>query len=163
LDVLTGYGTYGGTIAVLRGRGDGTFDAPPIRYGEPDGLQSIAAADLDQDGHLDVVSVSDPTTGDSRIAISFGGGAGTFRQGTEYTTNEALSKIALGDVDGDGDTDIATNGDLTTIQIYLNSGNGSFTLDAVYRREGSSQTIAGIVLTDGNHDGILDVLATTTG
>jgi hypothetical protein len=160
LDVLTGH--HFGRVSVLRGRGDGTFHGPLIRYGQADGLKSGASAYIDRDGYLDVVTVSDPSTGPSTLAISFGDGAGGFRGRTEFANNESLTSLVLGDVDGDGDVDIVTNGDFKTIQVFLNSGGGGFTLDAVYREPGTSHTITDMQLTDADRDDILDVLASTT-
>ena len=66
---------------------------------------------------------------------------------------------ANGDLDNDGDIDVITSHYSTSIKIYLNDGNGQFTLN------GQSISIAStwdIALADLDYDGDLDLFITST-
>jgi hypothetical protein len=87
--------------------GAGVFGAQRIVSTSADVPVSIAAADLDGDGDVDVVSAS---AADDKVAwYENGDGAGTFgpQQVISAAANEAAS-VSVGDLDGDGDLDVAS-------------------------------------------------------
>ena len=102
-DLAVALGSFDDTaFLVLLGNGDGTF-APPVAI--PTGIQvtSIAAADLDGDGHVDVV-VGEPTG----VAIFRGNGDGSFQAAATFpTTGPSVRQVLALDLDGDGLLDIA--------------------------------------------------------
>ena len=59
------------TVSVFLGNGDGTFQAPSDYAGGP-GAASLAAADFDGDGHLDIVTANSET---SNVSILAGDGS----------------------------------------------------------------------------------------
>jgi len=137
-----------GAISILRGNGDGTFQAP-VRYPtNATGTQSprsIVAADFDGDGHLDLA------TGNANQNANVAGASGTisvFRNdgtgGFALNPAEAIiagpnaaggsagnGKIGVGDLNGDGHPDIViANYWAKTLGVALNDGSGGFPTNA---------------------------------
>ena len=78
-DLLTDNWWGGGTVGLLRGNGDGTFQSNPAQLpGIAGGTDSMVVADLNVDGRLDVVGASD---GVSTVTVLYGSGNGTFNEG----------------------------------------------------------------------------------
>lgn len=93
----------------------------------------ILAADLNDDGHVDIASCNygaDP--GDYSMTVRMGVGDGTFGSLTllpaAYSPDLAnVSGIAAGDIDDDGDLDLMVSNNATNdMSIYLNQGGGLF-------------------------------------
>src|SRR5262249_3565336 len=90
-------------IAVLDGRGDGSFQAGP-EYKDV-APAAVAAGDFDGDGDLDL-GVGTLYTSD-RVSVWLGKGDGTFTFADAYPVGNNPATVALGDFDGDGDPDLA--------------------------------------------------------
>ncbi|HEY0556836.1 MAG TPA: VCBS repeat-containing protein [Thermoanaerobaculia bacterium] len=134
--------------------------------------QGFDLADMNEDGHLDIVhSPARKTAGPPVIFL--GDGKGNWRRWTEakfpplpYDYGDA----AVGDFNGDGHMDIALGVHLRGLLAMLGDGKGHFKedykgLDFVLPGQGrqpgfSSRTIA---VTDWNHDGRPDILAVGEG
>ena len=116
------YGT--GTLSVLLGNGDGTFQ-PAVMYstGGPD-AGSIAIGDLNRDGKGDVVLAND----NDQVGVLLSNGDGTFQAAVSYT---GPGPSALADVNGDGDLDIVGVG-----AVLLGNGDGTFQAQIEYPASG---------------------------
>ena len=73
--------------------------------------------------------------------------------------------VVCGDVDNDGDIDIFIANDTTPNLLYINSGNGTFTEDALFAgvalsEDGQAFSGMGANLGDYDNDGYLDVVIT---
>jgi hypothetical protein len=107
-----------GSVGILLGNGDGTF-ASIVNYASGGSApQSLAVADLERDGKLDVV-VSN--SGGSNVGVLLGNGDGTFQTPLTYSTggNFPLG-VAIADVNGDGKPDlVVVNNANDTVGVLL--------------------------------------------
>jgi hypothetical protein len=109
-------------ISVLRGRGDGTFDAPITQTLSETPRSGVATADFNGDGKLDAM-VSMESSGDVRLML--GNGDGTLRDAGAFATGTSPSGVVVGDFNRDGRPDAAvSNGPSTTrnLSVLLNDG-----------------------------------------
>ena len=122
------------SLALLRGNGDGTFNAPVMfdNTAAQDDSPAIVATDLDNDGHLDVVLAHalscfvSPCVAARNITVMLGFGDGTFQTPFEVDVGTGMSRIAVGDFNSDGIKDLGIAGDQSQVYVLLGIGNGSF-------------------------------------
>jgi hypothetical protein len=117
----------GGAHRVVMNKGGGAFqEGTAIAGTVADGL-SAAAADLDGDKDLDVVlTVTPAQAGDPSVRILINDGkGGLVDEASKRLPGAGFAAIGvgLGDVDGDGTTDVLLTGD-AEIRLYLNDGKG---------------------------------------
>jgi hypothetical protein len=149
----------GGTdVAVLLGRGDGTFSKPKIYRG----LLSIgfAVGDVNGDGYADVILGGVFTNG---LQILWGSSTGALTPGPFLGTSGSVATenqaIAIGDFNGDGKTDIAVstidyNNLISSIELFPGVGNGNFGNEVV-----SPVPVNGVIAAgDMNGDGLPDLV-----
>jgi hypothetical protein len=148
-----------GSVAILPGRGDGTFadKKPGTSEGDPPG--SVVLADLNEDGRLDVVTASaHDVVGVGWVAAGSGG--------SYATTGFATRPLAVGDINHDGILDIMTGTSNWNwpespglISVLLGNGDGTFAPALDY-------PAAAVVLALGDVDGdgeLETVTATPSG
>jgi hypothetical protein len=160
------------TIDVLLGNADGTFQTP-VSYAAP-GAQTIAAVidDVNGDGKLDVIVVSNPTAGaifsPQQISVFLGNGDGTLQTPQSITappvagyTNEYSAPIVnliTADLRGIGKKDIVCSNGL----VLLGSGNGAFTALSTpafpYVSDNLSSEGPNLAAADVNGDGKIDIV-----
>jgi hypothetical protein len=120
LDVVTANFTFGGstgTVSVLLGNGNGTFQ-PRQDYTVGANPHNVEVADVDLDGHADIV-VTD--RGGASVSVLLGNGDGTFQAHQDFATGAGPFSVAVGDFTGDGLPDLATaDGDAGTASVLLN-------------------------------------------
>jgi hypothetical protein len=142
-------------IAILLGKGDGTF-ADPVMASVPGsnvGVDQIVVADFNGDGIPDLAVITNATN--STVDILVGNGDGTF---TAETTNPPISGtpfyFATGDFNRDGKTDLAVAENNGTIAILLGNGDGTFATSGSVNSASSGSPIA---VADFSGDGKLDI------
>jgi cysteine-rich repeat protein len=91
------------TLAVLLGRGDGTF-APTVEYPATQYANKLVVGDFDGDGHLDAALIG--TLGGDEIAMLYGRGDGTFEAPRAFADANEPEGLAAGDLDGDGKAEL---------------------------------------------------------
>jgi hypothetical protein len=125
------------------------------------------SADFDGDGHLDLWMSYTHSQG---VHFGLGGGAfGPYVTVGNADTLNALDEIAIADLDGDGDLDVASVDGLTIYQaqpvLYWNDGSGSFSEEALadykvaaYSGSSTAKNPRRIFARDVDADGLLDLV-----
>lgn len=162
-DVAVGLINEPAPLAVLENAGDGTFGAPVFAgVGGGDGPEASHALDLDDDGDLDVVH---GLAGFGVAAVFLNSGDGTFAAPDLYLSANAAytSDLAVADVDGDADPDLAVVRTLTPDPpaILLNRGDGTFDPPAPFHDETFAHLA--IAAADVDRDGDQDLVLVAEG
>ena len=171
-----------GAVSVLLGNGDGTFQgAVSYNSGGVDAL-SIAVADVNGDGHVDLLIANEcinsgncfggGEVGIGAASVLLGNGDGTFQPAVSYNSGGlGTSAIAVADVNGDGHPDLlvvnecgdASNCVGNNVSVLLGNGDGTFqAAQATAISCGTNAVASQITVADFNGDGKLD-LATGCG
>jgi hypothetical protein len=135
------------------------FAAAP-RAGRP------SLGDLDRDGHVDLVVPCDGEPDDQgAVVVLLGDGRGGFaRYGEALPVGPTVHRVALGDIDEDGDLDVAAiEHDRYEATLFLGDGRGGFAAadpPVVVLRAGDTPHTHDVLLADVDADGHLDLLAT---
>jgi VCBS repeat-containing protein len=148
-----------GDILMLRGRNDGTFIRPAERVATVAEPGSVVVANLNSDTDPDLVVAEHVSFGSnlSRVLVLLGSTDATFTTPAEVAAGLDPVPVAVGDFDGDTDTDLAVADQSPgEILVLLGAGNGSFTgLSTLTADSG----LSGIAVGDFNRDGDPDLAA----
>jgi subtilisin family serine protease len=123
-----------GVVETFLGNCDGTFQAGTPMTGGGSNFVSIALADLNGDGHLDVVAGGDyfgevgyGQVSGNLISVLLGDGKGDLGEAHVVRSDPSMYALALADFNGDGHPDIvAASQDVDTASVFLNDGQGNF-------------------------------------
>lgn len=163
IDLVAPDATASSGVKLYLGNGDGTFAAgthldvqSPVSSPEAFGLH---AADLNGDGHLDLVSANGAT-----LSWRFGNGNGTFGAPNVFTYPAPQGEtgavdVTAADIDHDGDLDLATVGGNVAAgaSVFNNNGAGVFTRTQFSMPQAPANPVS-VTLADLDGDGNLDIV-----
>ena len=118
-------------LSVFTNDGDGTYSGP-TNYTTANSFQ-VEAKDVDMDGSIDLVT-SNNNAYMMSVFINNGSGSGTFASKVDYANGSSWNgkALATGDIDNDGDedvlVDIIVGGTVDSVQVFLNDGDGTYTV-----------------------------------
>ena len=147
-----------GTVSVLLGNGDGTFQ-PQVPYYTGAVPAAVAVADVNGDGYLDVV-VALPYTSNgnsnNQVAVFFGKGDGTFVQPPViYDVGVIPQFVAVQDLNHDGLPDlVVANTGTNNVSVLINAGAENFLAPVEYTTGNGPASVA---IGDFNNDGDPDL------
>ncbi len=161
------------SVAVVRNRGDGTFD-PHVTFGPRthtgDDTDGIGVADFDGDGWMDIVAGSSSssvhTDRRAEIYVLPGRGGGAFGAMTRFPstaeTNTGVLDLEVADVDRDGLPDVVALNSTrigfvpsnTSFSVFLGRGDGTFEAPIEHALPGKPMNVE---VADLDRDGELDL------
>ncbi|TAE32796.1 MAG: VCBS repeat-containing protein, partial [Candidatus Kapaibacterium sp.] len=164
LDIIGGYNDATRTVRVFTNSGAGVFTAlTPLTGIGPmaaNNINDLAVADFNADGLMDVAAVCGGAVANGNYAVLRNTGGGVLAaQQTASSPN--IYGVDVGDIDGDGDIDIAyTRWSAGEIFTLINDGRSNFYAGQtlVFGAEARS-----VRLGDVNNDGRLDLVVVQGG
>ncbi|WP_198172968.1 beta strand repeat-containing protein [Hymenobacter ginkgonis] len=165
LDLLTP-SFSGTTVSVRLNNGTGTFGGS-LEVSVGYNPHSVVLGDIDGDGDLDLLATNynDYTpnyANKSTISVRLNTGSGAFTgtQNQQLFARGAISAV-LGDLDGDGDLDVAVASennygvDNGTVDVYLNTNKGTF---SYWQNVSVGSGVGSIAFGDLDDDGDVDLI-----
>jgi hypothetical protein len=159
-----------GSVGVLLGNGDGTFQTAVV-YGsgghEP---YSVAVADVNGDGKPDLLvanycASNSNNCSNGEVGVLLGNGDGTFQTAVTYGSGGFFAdSVAVADVNGDGKPDlvVANTGGVPSclggggVGVLLGNGDGTFQTAVTYCSGGNNPV--SVAVADVNGDGKPDLV-----
>jgi hypothetical protein len=130
--------------------------------GRPD---SISLADLNADGHLDLLLVVVDSSGHRQLQAMLGDGKGGFAAPIAVSTGSAepISNTVIADFNGDGIPDVAFGVNAVPPQaaIIFGDGHGGFSAPRLIAVANDTTFVDELLLLDANKDGKADLIVNT--
>ncbi len=156
----------GGGLSVLLGNGDFTFQTA-VTYADRSRPTALALGDFDRDGRIDIAmaNINNGLASRGQVSVLLGNSDGTFQSPTNFSTGGANPRgIAVGDLNADGNSDLAVFNNSGDTAILIGTGLGTFLASVNYftRGDGLQSGPVGVSIADFNNDGRIDVASSST-
>jgi hypothetical protein len=148
-----------GQLSIFLGNGQGGFtQAPGFPFAVGPGPFSLAVADFNHDGNLDLAIALNRT---NQVEVLLGNGQASFIS-SRFSAGAGPRAVVAGDFNGDGNMDLAVaNFSGSNISVLLGDGTGNFTPapGSPFAVTGSGSNLGPIAMAAGdfNEDGHLDL------
>ena len=116
----------------------------------------VETADMDGDGHTDVVAVDQS----GRLLLLAGNGDGTLQPARAFNVGAGANPLAVADLNGDARPDavVGIRSD-QTVAVLLNDGAGGFLAPVSYEVGGLGSSLNSVAVGDMTNDGRPDIVA----
>jgi hypothetical protein len=143
-----------GSLQLFFNKGGGSFELVTLNGLWPSSSNTLDldVGDLNRDGRNDIAVAFSTQRG--ALSVLFNQGNRTFAAPVNYDVCNSSKGVAIGDLDQDGDNDLADISQCSKAGVLLNNGHGGFTFNGTY---GSGSASKSIVLADFNRDGFKDI------
>lgn len=159
-----------GTMGVLLGNGDGTFQIAVTYSSGGQTPFSVAAADVNSDGRPDLLVAnwcgSNPNCLIGLVGVLVGNGNGTFQPAVTYPTGGfGASSVVVEDINGDSKPDLlvgnkpVTITQPSTVGVLLGNGDGTFQPAVIYDSGGGGWA-SSVAVGDVDNDAKPDLVVT---
>lgn len=151
-----------GSVSVLLGNGDGTFQTAVSYSSGGYHAVSVAVADVNGDGHPDLLVANECVTSSNcsngGVGVLLGNGDGTFQTAVSYSSGgQYATSVAVADVNGDGYLDLLVANECSLITcsngevgVLLGNGDGTFQSPVSYNSGGQYAYSIAVGKVDGN-------------
>jgi hypothetical protein len=149
-----------GSLQLFFNNGAGSFGRVSLNGLWPATYQTLDVdiGDLNGDGRNDIAVAFSTERG--ALSVLFNQGNRSFAAPVNYDSCNSSRGVAIGDLDQDGDNDLADISQCSKAGILLNNGQGSFAFNGTYGNGFASKSI---VLADLNRDGFKDIAYVNNG
>jgi hypothetical protein len=149
-----------GSLQLFFNNGAGSFDRVSLNGLWPSSSNTLDLdiGDLNRDGRNDIAVAY--STQQGAVSILLNQGNRTFAAPVNYNVCNSSRGVAIGDLDQDGDNDLADISQCSKSGILLNDGHGSFAFNGTYGSGSGSKSIA---VADFNRDGFKDIAYVNNG
>ena len=149
-------GWLAGTVSVLLGNGDGTFQEH-LDYATGAGPDSVAVGDFNGDHVLDLAVAA---RSENVVSVLLGKGDGTFQLRVDYAAGDPWA-VAVADFNQDGKADLAVAGRFSDGIVGILKGNGDGTFQPAAGHDPVVAIGKSVAAGDFNGDGQVDLVVTS--
>ena len=143
-------------ISIMKGIGNGAFDAPSFLTLPIGGALAIRYADVDGDQIGDLLTANSGNGAVGRVSYRKGIGNGTFSNGSDTQLGSVPVALGLGDMNGDGFLDIVfANRSQGEAAVGAGNGTGAFT---DFQDFATGAAPNGVAIADVDKDGKQDII-----
>lgn len=151
-DLVTVSDNRRGSVTVLLNNGAGSFRRAGV-YSSGATAPAVATTDVNHDGLIDILTAN---LGRQDLGVLLGIGGGRFGPLRRFTGGYGVLDSDVGDLNGDGNVDVAlaTGNYGDSIVVMLGAGDGTF---GPPRQYPAGDDPVGVAIADLNHDGRQDL------
>jgi len=138
-----------------------TVFVPTLYSGDAFFVSPIVAADVNHDGKMDIIGVSELTANNASLTVFTNDGNGGFSPNATYPVGGLPLSLTAADINNDGKVDLITaNAFDNTLTILTNDGTGAFGFNATLNVGRAPRSV---IAADINGDGSLDLICANQG